>query len=95
MADCPHGILHLPFHFMDCIQIVSAGLCQFQLIVPASRELKPLKDRDGTRHFQSCLSEQTHRQLIIFIVDRSIPVGFERGEDHNVRDVIRLRRIIE
>jgi hypothetical protein len=30
-----------------------------------------------------------------YIVDRSIPVGFEEGKDHNVRDIIRLRRIIE
>lgn len=30
-----------------------------------------------------------------YIVDRSIPVGYEEGKDHNVRDMIRLRRIIE
>ncbi|NDC64122.1 MAG: hypothetical protein EBZ59_09105, partial [Planctomycetia bacterium] len=30
-----------------------------------------------------------------YIVDRSIPVGYEEGRDHNVRDCIRLRRIIE
>jgi hypothetical protein len=30
-----------------------------------------------------------------YIVDRSIPVGFEEGKDHNVHDMIRLRRIIE
>jgi hypothetical protein len=29
------------------------------------------------------------------IVDRSIPVGFESGSDHNTRDVVRLWRIIE
>ena len=38
-------------------------------------------------------SVKYHRAF--YIVDRSIPVGFESGEDHNVRDVIRLRRIIE
>jgi hypothetical protein len=30
-----------------------------------------------------------------YIVDRSIPVGYEEGRDHNVRDMVRLRRIIE
>jgi hypothetical protein len=30
-----------------------------------------------------------------YIIDRSIPVGYEEGRDHNVRDAIRLRRIIE
>jgi len=30
-----------------------------------------------------------------FVVDRSIPVAYERGHDHNVRDAIRLRRIIQ
>jgi hypothetical protein len=30
-----------------------------------------------------------------YIVDRSIPVGFEEGKDHNVWDCVRLRRIIE
>ena len=30
-----------------------------------------------------------------YIVDRSVPVGFEPGRDHNVRDCIRVRRIIE
>lgn len=30
-----------------------------------------------------------------YIVDRSIPVGFEAGKDHNVWDCVRLRRIIE
>jgi hypothetical protein len=38
-------------------------------------------------------SVKYHRAF--YVVDRSIPVGFESGEDHNVRDVIRLRRIIE
>ncbi len=38
-------------------------------------------------------SVKYHRAF--YIVDRSIPVGFESGEDHNVCDVIRLRRIIE
>ncbi len=30
-----------------------------------------------------------------YIVDRSIPVAYERGKDHNVRDAILLRRIIQ
>jgi hypothetical protein len=38
-------------------------------------------------------SVRYHRAF--YIVDRSIPVGFEAGNDHNVRDCIRLRRIIE
>lgn len=38
-------------------------------------------------------SVKYHRAF--YIVDRSIMVAFEPGEDHNVSDVIRLRRIIE
>jgi hypothetical protein len=30
-----------------------------------------------------------------YIVDRSIPVGFEEGRDHNVWECVRLRRVIE
>lgn len=30
-----------------------------------------------------------------YIIDRSIPVGFEPGENHNIRNTIRLRRMIE
>jgi len=30
-----------------------------------------------------------------FIIDRSIPVAYEQGKNHNVRDTIRLRRIIQ
>jgi hypothetical protein len=41
-------------------------------------------DPDSVRYFRS-----------FYIIDRSIPVGFEDGADHNVRDCIRLRRIIE
>jgi hypothetical protein len=36
---------------------------------------------------------QRHRGFFIF--DRSIPVGYETGKDHNVRDAILLRRIIQ
>ena len=38
-------------------------------------------------------SVKLHRAF--YIVDRSIPVGYEPGKDHNVHDAIRLRRIIE
>lgn len=38
-------------------------------------------------------SVKYHRAF--YIVDRSIPVGFEEGKDHNVWDCVRLRRIIE
>lgn len=38
-------------------------------------------------------SVRLHRGF--YIIDRSIPVGFEPGEDHNVMDCVRLRRIIE
>jgi hypothetical protein len=34
-----------------------------------------------------------HRGFYIF--DRSIPVGYERGQDHNVMDAVLLRRLIE
>lgn len=35
------------------------------------------------------------RSRAFYIFDRSIPVAYERGEDHNVRDAILLRRIIQ
>jgi|694.fasta_scaffold10073_9 hypothetical protein len=38
-------------------------------------------------------SVRDHRAF--FIIDRSIPVGFEEGRDHNVWDCVRVRRIIE
>jgi hypothetical protein len=38
-------------------------------------------------------SVRTHRAF--YIVDRSIPVAFEPGKTHNVRDAVVLRRIIE
>lgn len=47
------------------------------------REMVP-NDPDSVRY---------HRGF--YIVDRSLPVAFEDGRDHNVRDCIRLRRIIE
>ncbi len=38
-------------------------------------------------------SVKYHRAF--YVVDRSIPVGFEEGKDYNVWDCVRLRRIIE
>lgn len=38
-------------------------------------------------------SVRYHRAF--YIVDRSIPVGFDEGKDYNVWDCVRLRRIIE
>jgi hypothetical protein len=30
-----------------------------------------------------------------YLIDRSVPVAFRRGEDFNTENVIRLRRVIE
>lgn len=38
---------------------------------------------------------QVHRHRGFAIVDRSIPVAYETGVDHNVRDTIRLWRVIQ
>jgi hypothetical protein len=38
-------------------------------------------------------SIKLHRAF--YIIDRSIPVGFQPGKDHNVWDAVLLRRIIE
>jgi hypothetical protein len=38
-------------------------------------------------------SVKYHRAF--YIIDRSIPVGFEMGKDHNVMECVRVRRIIE
>jgi hypothetical protein len=40
-------------------------------------------------------SGEIKRHRAFYIVDRSIPVGFEPGEDHNVDKCVLLRRIIE
>ena len=38
---------------------------------------------------------EVERHRAFYIIDRSIPVGFERGQDHNVEDTILLRRYLE
>jgi len=38
---------------------------------------------------------EIRRHRGFFIIDRSIPVGFEPGQDHNVRDAILVRRIMQ
>ncbi len=38
---------------------------------------------------------EVKRHRAFFIYDRSIPVGFQRGENHNVEDGIVLQRFIE
>ena len=38
---------------------------------------------------------EINRHRAFYIIDRSIPVGFEPGKDHNVQDTIILRRFIE
>jgi hypothetical protein len=38
---------------------------------------------------------QIKRHRMFFIIDRTIPVGFERGRNHNVDKAILVKRIIE
>ncbi len=38
---------------------------------------------------------EIRRHRAFYIIDRSIPVGFQRGEDHNVEKTVLLRRFIE
>jgi hypothetical protein len=38
---------------------------------------------------------QVERHRAFFMIDRSIPVGFEKGTDNNVEDTILLQRFIE
>lgn len=54
-------------------------------------------DNDGVEDFPEELREVTprNRNRGFYIFDRSIPVAYERGEDHNVQDAILLRRIIQ
>ena len=53
-------------------------------------------DNDGM-DFPEELIEVTprNRNRGFYIFDRSIPVAYERGEDHNVHDAILLRRTIQ
>lgn len=44
------------------------------------------------------LGEQTgevRRYRAFYLIDRSIPVGFERGKNHNAEDVILLKRMLQ
>ena len=54
-------------------------------------------DNDGIKDFPEELIEVTprNRNRGFYIFDRSIPVAYERGEDHNVHDAILLRRTIQ
>ena len=54
-------------------------------------------DNDGIKDFTEELKEVTprNRNRGFYMFDRSIPVAYERGEDHNVHDAILLRRIIQ
>lgn len=52
-----------------------------------------LREYVGTSPNDDPDSVRYHRGF--YIVDRSIPVGFEAGKDHNVWDCVRLRRVIE
>ena len=38
---------------------------------------------------------EVERHRAFYIIDRSIPVAFEPGENHNVEDAIMLKRFIE
>ncbi len=53
-----------------------------------------LPNADAARELGSDTG-QIRRHRAFYIVDRSIPVAYETGRDHNVRDIIRLRRIIQ
>jgi hypothetical protein len=52
---------------------------------------------DGYR-FGKEIGEDTgriKRHRAFYIVDRSLPVAYEPGQDHNVEEIVRLRRYIE
>ncbi len=38
---------------------------------------------------------QTHRYKAFYVIDRSIPVGFQTGENHNIEKTILLRRFLK
>ncbi|MBL9122061.1 MAG: hypothetical protein JNG90_00405 [Planctomycetaceae bacterium] len=38
---------------------------------------------------------EVERHRAYYLIDRSLPVGFERGEDHNVEQTILIKKIIE
>ena len=67
---------------------------------PYDRTLPPVPDAahpDGYQLGQELGSDSgdAKRHRAFYIIDRSIPVGFERGKDHNVDNAILLRRFIE
>ena len=53
-------------------------------------------DNNGDRVREvGVLRGEAKRHRAFFIIDRSIPVGFEPGVNHNVDETILLRRYIE
>ena len=38
---------------------------------------------------------EVERHRAFYLIDRSIPVGYENGHDHNTEDVFRVKRYIE
>ena len=38
---------------------------------------------------------EIERHRAYYMIDRSIPVGYENGQDHNTEDVFRMQRFIE
>jgi len=38
---------------------------------------------------------ESRRYRGFYIIDRSIPVGYETGKDYNLRDTVLLRRVIQ
>ena len=51
------------------------------------------QDADGNLAGES--GNETERHRAFYMIDRSIPVGYENGHDHNTQDVFRVKRYIE
>ena len=57
--------------------------------------LTAAQDAVGLLAFLGSLTGEIERHRAFYLIDRSIPVAFEPGENHNVDRAILIRRFIE
>ena len=67
---------------------------------PLNTNLPPVIDAEHPDGYQLGLelgsdTGETRRHRAFYMIDRSIPVGFQPGENHNVDEAVVLRRMLE
>ena len=72
---------------------LTLGYFEVDAVLPPNPAVYPDGYRLGPELGIDTGDVQRHRAF--YLIDPSIPVAFERGQDHNVRDTILLKRFIE